>query len=285
VTESSRDDKDREEADDPILRSMRSVWVSMRDEEPSSRGLTDLLAAARVKAEQLQLHEPWWRRAFAVLRRPPVLAMASVVVLVGGSLLIHLRESEIAVRDHVTTSTSPDQALPGPLLAPVPPGRAESAAPPVTAAAPEAFPGGAPSPASPASPAPGRPRPKRDRGRPVEPLREPEATLGLSESAPIEPAAGPPMAGLTIATDEPAPSPSAPPPPTTARSLKAATDDGDANLRRGASIELLVKQAELAAARSDCPAVRATANQIKKLDAAAYKARLESQSAIARCLK
>jgi len=87
VTTSGNSD-DRDELDDPALRSMRAVWISMRDEEPPATGLVELLAAARAKAEEMRPREPWWQRALAALRRPPVLALATVMVLLGGAIVI-----------------------------------------------------------------------------------------------------------------------------------------------------------------------------------------------------
>jgi hypothetical protein len=91
VTSPASDD----EPDDPSLRSMRAVWLSMRDEEPPSSGLAELLAAARSHAAAMQPHDPWWRRALASLRRPPVLALATVVVLLGGAVLISSRRESM----------------------------------------------------------------------------------------------------------------------------------------------------------------------------------------------
>ena len=62
-------------------------WLSLPDEEPPERGLAELLAAARVKAE-VMASPPWWKRVLAVLRRPPVLALASVMILIGGVIVI-----------------------------------------------------------------------------------------------------------------------------------------------------------------------------------------------------
>jgi hypothetical protein len=76
---------------DPELAAMRSVWLAMRDEEPPSGGMAELLAAARVKAEAMASRPSRWRRLAAMLRRPPVLALATVVVLIGGAVLLGRR--------------------------------------------------------------------------------------------------------------------------------------------------------------------------------------------------
>ena len=39
--------------DDPQLKSLRAVWLSLPDEDPPERGLSELMAAARVKAEAM----------------------------------------------------------------------------------------------------------------------------------------------------------------------------------------------------------------------------------------
>src|SRR5262245_2555419 len=66
---------------------MRTIWRSMRDEEPPTAGVSALLAAARAHAEAM--HRPsWWQLLRRSLRRPPVLALASVMVLLAGALVI-----------------------------------------------------------------------------------------------------------------------------------------------------------------------------------------------------
>ncbi|MBV8759408.1 MAG: hypothetical protein JO257_19120 [Deltaproteobacteria bacterium] len=76
-------------------------WLSLPDEDPPERGLAELLAAARVKAE-VMASPPWWKRMFAVLRRPPVLALATVMILIGGV---------IVVGGHHDTASSPAPSL------------------------------------------------------------------------------------------------------------------------------------------------------------------------------
>ena len=62
-------------------------WLSLPDEDPPERGFAELMAAARVKAE-VMANPPWWKRLFAVARRPPVLALATVVVVVCGVIVV-----------------------------------------------------------------------------------------------------------------------------------------------------------------------------------------------------
>lgn len=87
-------DRDDDELDDASLQSMRAVWLSMRDEEPPAAGMSALLAAARAKAEQMRPRPSWWERALAILRRPPVLAFATVMILIGGAVAITRRADE-----------------------------------------------------------------------------------------------------------------------------------------------------------------------------------------------
>jgi hypothetical protein len=75
---------------------MRAVWLAMRDEDPPDRGLTGLLAAARHKAEAMQPRPGAWQRLLAALRRPAMLALATVTVLIAGALLIGRRNPRAA---------------------------------------------------------------------------------------------------------------------------------------------------------------------------------------------
>jgi hypothetical protein len=76
-----------EHDDGPELKAMRAVWLTMRDEDPPERGLAELLAAAGAKAAMMQARPAWWQRLAAGMRRPQVLALATVLVLVGGAVL------------------------------------------------------------------------------------------------------------------------------------------------------------------------------------------------------
>jgi hypothetical protein len=53
-------------------------WLSLPDEDPPERGLAELMAAARAKAE-VMAQPPWWKRLADLLKRPPVLALATVI--------------------------------------------------------------------------------------------------------------------------------------------------------------------------------------------------------------
>jgi len=80
---------------DPKLRAMRAVWLTMRDEEPPDRGLAELLAAARGAAETMRGRPTLWQRLVAGWRRPPALALATVMVLVGGAVILGRRGVDV----------------------------------------------------------------------------------------------------------------------------------------------------------------------------------------------
>ncbi|MBA3459517.1 MAG: hypothetical protein H0T46_06125, partial [Deltaproteobacteria bacterium] len=127
----SADDRDDDLEGDEQLESLRSVWVSMResDEDPPDRGLAALMAAAREKASELAEppRESWWQRVLATLRRPPVLALASVTVLLGGALFVMQRSDKLTSEPKAEEM----QQAPAPAqhdLAPTPPPSANAAA-------------------------------------------------------------------------------------------------------------------------------------------------------------
>jgi hypothetical protein len=84
-----------EDADDDQLKSLRAVWLSMPDEDPPVRGLASLMEAARVKADEMA-QPSLWQRIAALLRRPPVLALATVLVLIGGAVFIGQRKDKLS---------------------------------------------------------------------------------------------------------------------------------------------------------------------------------------------
>jgi len=106
VTSAGDDERD----DDAQLRQLRAVWVSMRDEEPPERGLSALMSAARAKAAELEhaAQPSWWQRVLASLRRPPVLALATVTVVLGGALIVTQRRDEMTADS--TAMSEPSEA-------------------------------------------------------------------------------------------------------------------------------------------------------------------------------
>jgi hypothetical protein len=105
-------------------------WLSLPDEEPPERGFAELMAAARMKAE-VMANPPWWKRLFDVLRRPPVLALATIMVLLGGVIVVghHPDQVQAPAPPRSEVIASPPPAEPGSPPAATP--AAEAVAPPV----------------------------------------------------------------------------------------------------------------------------------------------------------
>jgi len=305
---------------DPLMRSMRSVWLGMRDEEPSSNGLAELMAAARTQADAMRPKAAWWRRTLAVLVRPPVLAVATVLVIVGGAVVLGRHGVDDAA---LTTPTNRDESTIEEREhgAPGAGGAAgnEHAEPEARAVAPPTeAPATGDLPVAPAAdPAP-RHRPARVREHGDAFRRD-----GNNERAgDKKPDLSTDQRYTTGYEDDLAPPPPPPPPPavdkdkvtvesgvaggetsriptsggvTDRRKIPrtlapAAPSEPEAatlssNRRPTDSTEQLIKQAQVAASRKDCPAVRATTQRIKKTAPAVYKSRVITQPEIARCLK
>jgi len=86
--------RDDDRDDDAQLKSLRQVWLSMRDEDPPTRGLDALMAAARSHA-QILAKPTLWQRFVTAMRRPPMLALATVMVLLGGVLILTRHGDEL----------------------------------------------------------------------------------------------------------------------------------------------------------------------------------------------
>ena len=99
-----------EDPDDPQLKALRAVWLSMRDndEDPPDSGVSALMAAARSQAMQMA-PAPWWKRLLDQLRRPPVLALASLLVLIGGAVLLTKHD---AIEKALTSTPIQEKELP-----------------------------------------------------------------------------------------------------------------------------------------------------------------------------
>lgn len=111
--------------DDPQLKSLRAVWLAMPDEEPPERGLAELMAAARVKAEAMA-KPSWWQRIVALLRRPPVFALATIMILIGGGLFIAQRRDKLETSGPAVQEVARDQpgaagSASGPMAIEMPP--------------------------------------------------------------------------------------------------------------------------------------------------------------------
>jgi hypothetical protein len=106
VVRAAREDADGRDDTNAQLRAMRAVWLEMREEDPPDGGLVDLLAAARANAGTMRARPTLWQRVLAGLRRPPALAFATVVVIVGGAVLFIGRGKGMRA-EHAAGSSGP----------------------------------------------------------------------------------------------------------------------------------------------------------------------------------
>ena len=309
--------------DDPQLRSLRAVWLSLPEEEPPERGLAELMAAARAKAE-IMARPAWWRRVLDVLRRPPVLALATVIVLIGGAVLVGKEKDAIEVESRPAAVTGSAPAAPstgsgsatndrvGAPAEPEPPVDTTVARPKTETQAPAAD---VPAPPKP-SPTPKPKRaPKELKVIVTSPPRKapaPAHTATKRESleqgvggmdfegspAPV----GASSAPAPVLAPEPAPTkaadpgatrtakpPPAPPPPQEAPAYGRKSDSAGGgapaqNDEAAPSVSRLIAQCRAAASRGDCATVKTLAAQIASQDQAAYRAQIAGDSAIRRCL-
>ncbi|MGE0396041.1 MAG: hypothetical protein AB7T06_04870 [Kofleriaceae bacterium] len=292
---------------DESLSSMRSMWRDMRDEEPSDKGMAALLAAAREKAEEMKPKRSWLAVLLDQLRRPPVLAMATVVVLIGGAVVISQRKDEIRTESELAESSSDTRgdtvvATPEPAPAPAaepvvtetePPGAevrdrggqaAGSAAP-----GPVAAPVVAEKPRPPAKKAT---RPSAGEGGALDNLAKTpdapklDAAKAEKKQEPREP--------LQLATgDEDDMQPkgaaestgAAPPAPAPVSRKPLPSIEGEDRTSRDTTLAQLVKQCEAAAAKNDCGAVRTIVQKIQRQDPSTYRLKLAKNAAVTRCLE
>ena len=275
--------------EDPQLRSLRAVWLAMPDEDPPERGLGELMAAARVKAEALA-QPPWWRRALETMRRPPALAFATVVVLIGGAVVIGTRHDELSSEPTARARPTPHvDVAPG--------------APPVTPESPAApgASGGAPATGRAAlDPAASTPAPLSRAGKHAEAAPPTVAPVGTAKHRS--------KAGDSFATKADGPIVNAPDPvaPITG-ALPTSAPQGDAEVRAKAdavvvagslaaderaspagppapTLGQLALQCRAAATRGDCAAVHALVARIARQDPAFYRDHVAKDAALARCL-
>lgn len=276
-------------------------WLSLPDEDPPERGLAELMAAARVRAEEMAAaRTPWWKRAGALLMRPPVLALASVLVLLGGLFVVTSSHKGVSPEPTpIEAPAAPDAVAPA-AAAPAP--APAAAAPAPTAAmgsATDAIPAVQPVPAlgvseahgstagfaAPKAYAPKSHAPARVVSKPVPAHHEADKAASFEEPPPPPP-----------------PAPAAAPAPVTTSAggggvAGNAADDGDASgvvqtrgpvLKKGKSaanpLDDELAKCRAAAARGDCAAVQALANQIRARDAAYYANHVAPDAALAGCL-
>jgi hypothetical protein len=313
-------DDDADEMDDAGVKSMRAVWLSMRDEEPPAAGMSALLAAAREKAEQMT-KPSWFERAAAFLKRPPALAFATVMVLIGGAVLVTRNtdkktESEVSNAAPMTPEPaevrSRDTAAQQPQMAP-----ADEMTPPTVnphagmGSGAVATPIEAPPPEKPAVKKPKEKLahkdlekeapPKLDAledkkpDKPTKTVKGPKVEFGGVREGGVVDSRGD-GAGTTLGTDSPTPSmdPTTPPPPPPPKPPTAKQESVDEELDTvtvtGSKkpttppVEQLARQAESAATRGDCAAVKVIVARIKKQDESYYKTRVATNAAIKKCL-
>jgi hypothetical protein len=281
-----------------------------------------LMAAARAKAESMA-RPAWWRRVLDVLRRPPVLALATVIVLIGGAVLVGKEKDALEVEQRPAAVTGSASAGPsagsGSGSAINDRERAPATVEPMpadTTAAPAKSEMQAPAADVPASPPP-PPPPKRAnktvKDNVVPPPRKPTAPAHAATKnesleqgvggmdfngapAPSGAASAPPP----VLAPEPAPAKAADPgatrtakpapaPPQEAPSAGRKADSAGggapaANDEAAPSVSRLIAQCHAAAVRGDCATVKALAAQIASQDQAAYRAQIAGDSAIRRCL-
>jgi hypothetical protein len=220
-------------------------WLSLPDEDPPERGLAELMAAARVKAE-IMARPPWWKRALDVMKRPPVLALATVVVLVGGVIVVGHHKEDV--------QTAAPAVQPPPEAAPVLAPAAGSAAMP-TPPAPEEVP-----PATPPAPPP-PPPPKVEKHRETKPITKalpplkPAVVTGTSKLELAEPAADD-----EAETVQKAPVPRAEP------------------------LSVQLGRCRAAATHKDCAGARTCAKQLEQRDRAFYDTNAANDADLKPCL-
>ena len=295
---------DDDDIDDASLKSMRAVWLSMRDEEPPAAGMSALMAAAAQKADQMRAEPSWWQKLFAQLRRPPALAFATVMLLIGGAVLVTRSQNEKvdaltaedrpAVREQAPVATPTTGIVPADPV-PEPKEEALQQQPEVSGTDVHAKVEKQKPKAKPAAV-------KDDVGK-----NEPDRDHRFEADAEVKPgfAGGKTKSEDKTVLETPAhKAPVAEQP--TAPALS--TDEGDTFTRDNAgpttdakkpepkppvavtnkppptTTEQLAKKAEALAARGDCAAVREIVAQLRKADEAFYRQRLGKNAAVTKCL-
>ncbi len=305
-----REDRD-DDADDPQLHSLRAVWLGMADEDPPERGLAELMAAARVKAEEMA-KPSLWQRITALLRRPAVLALASIMVLLGGAVLLgsHPKSADVAVPSVAAEQQAQDQTAGAPTANTEPssgsagdfggaPGAGE-AAPEVPALieAELAEPARreveraaiAPSPRSRGRDA--KDSARDDDGRATD---EGQVTRGFA-SPPVESASDAVVAQPTGAaeakTRDAAGARASDGAPASTTATTATAEDmpvAESEVRLGGAAQSTrapqyVAQAKVAASRGDCAAARVLMKRVEKDSAALYRKAIAGDAALKKCI-
>jgi hypothetical protein len=255
--------------DDPQLRALRAVWLAMPDEDPPTRGLDALMAAARVKADEM-IAVPWWRRALDVLRTPTVLALASVMVLIGGAVLIsqHTDVAEVPQRARPQPKPEPPAAAPQTTVAPA---GGEKESPPVAEPAPPANPHSGAAPVDLAPP----PALRHHEGVKRTPKPPPGITAPAFTPTPPKAPVEAPKTKADIGEDSMG---------AAKQGADAPTEDQATRGPRQVLVDDLLAQSRAAADRGDCENARLIAKRIQKQDLAFYRSRVTTDAAIQKCI-
>jgi hypothetical protein len=289
--------------DDPQLRSMRAAWRSMPDEDPPQRGLAELMAAARQQAEVMaEARAPsrataerptWWKRLAATLLRPPMLALASVLLLLGGLFVVTSSNKGVSPEP-----TPVEQSVPATTTAPATRdhGEASSGGAAPANAGSAAMPPAAPSAAGPGgsppvlAPPPARPSPPAHHAAaPAQKLKASERTLDeMPATPPREPAPPPPPSvpkpsaapAYEDSKDDDADAPRA----TRGAVTKTPAADVESQTPRQQLDDQLLSQCRAAAKRGDCEVAKQLAKRISNDDAAYYQTHVAGDATIAPCL-
>jgi hypothetical protein len=290
VTDASDDDDDR-------LKSLRAVWLSLPEEEPPERGFADLMAAARVKAEQMsaaaagEAKPSLWQRFLDSMRRPPVLALATVMVLIGGAVLVGRHGDEMESSPTVApTQSAPESSTTAPVAEP-------PASPPVAPAGAVAPMEAAPAKNDSADPAPlqgvaggdmrggaeaskggaveRRPAKKTSRpaaGEPPPPPQELERPVAEAQQT-----------TQLFDDDEPLKHEEPKAGATTAPRREPSASADAAKAPEPTSISKLHSIARAAAARGDCDTARSLVRRIASVDPGYYQKKIVNDPALSAC--
>jgi hypothetical protein len=281
--------------DDPQLRSLRAAWRSLPDEDPPERGLAELMAAAREQAKAMaDVGTPWWKRALVAMMRPPMLALATVVVLLGGVFVVTSSHKGVSpepspVEDQSAPMVAP--AAPPPAVAPFVPAAPSSgsAAEPTTAAAPTPEPLRAlrtPPPARPTSTVHhAAPVAKRAPDSIPDPFASSHDDESRAPSAPPPPPASPAPPPAKLEDSDGAGEGGADNKPTVTRGAAQKTPVSETSTTPRQQLDdQLLTQCHAAAARGDCELAKKIAHRISNDDAAYYSAHVTTDATIAACL-
>ena len=317
MAEQDDDDRDLKQ-----LKQLRQVWLAMPDEDPPTRGLDALMAAARTQAEAMQPKPSLWKRMLATMVRPPALAFATIVVVAGGAVLVNRHHDELDATSTVPDTTRLEKQQPGSAAAvvPVPPAAGEKLAtglveakdlgkeqgsaspvmPPPTPKPPPQITHAATAKKPPPVPLPLPPPAdhKAPEESAVDELEAPRHVVIAPQDAKPRPVTKPDPAKPEPKPDSnaaPAKQPTSAPTPTpttsTTRGFGNGGKPGSAQLatdndvqNQPESVDSMLRRAREAATRGDCVTAKAIAAQIAKQDATFYRNTAAKDAAVAKCL-